>query len=184
MRRTLSWQPLARFISRAARIRARPEIIISTCSAVIAIAAVWVTVWQAQAMMRHDRLMVKPPITIWRVYEEEKPCLRLELRNYGLGPAFVDKIKVLGDTKAYSVETRAQWAPIMKDLGLSTSDYAAITGEMIVPSGGVLTILKFLTVPGNWQKKIDHLGLRVRYRSAYDEKYLAVLSPQPNLKRD
>jgi hypothetical protein len=168
--------PSKRFIGRIVGIRRRPELVVSISSIIIAVAALSVAVWQGQATIRHDRLMVKPHVTIWRAYESEKePCFRLELRNYGLGPAFIAKVRALVGDQAYSVDTMDQWGMVMQQIGMPDSGYAVITGEMIVPSGGILTILKIGSATGDWRKKIGRLGLKVRYRSAYDENYLAVL---------
>ena len=70
-------------------MRYKANTVTSVCAVIIAVAALFVAVWSEIAIRNHNRLMVRPHLTIWRLFQEGEPFFRLEVRNRGLGPAFI-----------------------------------------------------------------------------------------------
>lgn len=75
------------------------EAIIGVSSAIIALCALVLSIWQGVQMRRHNRLSFRPHLDAWRHADPEKGYYAVDLINNGLGPAIVKSFVVKVDGK-------------------------------------------------------------------------------------
>jgi hypothetical protein len=61
---------------------------------IIALCALGLTIWQAMLTRRHNRLSVKPYLTIWNDLDQEKHRYWIQLLNNGTGPALIKDFRI------------------------------------------------------------------------------------------
>lgn len=71
---------------------------IAICAGIVALASFFVAVNQANLARRHNRLSVRPLLTIYRREFNNQP-IEYILENRGLGPAIVNELSVWVDNK-------------------------------------------------------------------------------------
>jgi hypothetical protein len=65
--------------------------LIASCAIVVAVCALWATIWQAAIARRHIRLSVLPSLyaNVRFAHESDGIVFELKLRNNGIGPAII-----------------------------------------------------------------------------------------------
>ncbi len=93
---------------------------IAICAAFIALAALFLSVYEGCATRKHNRLMVAPRLTIYFHFNESSAGWRLS--SNGLGPAEVSWLSVSVDG-----EPKDSWTSVESSLGIKDD----VTGNMI-----------------------------------------------------
>lgn len=155
---------------------------IAIFSALIAMAALAATFWQAAIARAHNRLSVQPRID-WGTdrYPGRPVCLFIE--NAGLGPAVIEQFTLVFDGKQYvnppdlPPAVHDQIAELRGDV-----DWLMFSGPAPMASGTRFQLFKAtfdsadLTGHNEAVKFMDRLGFILEYSSMYGERFV--------LKRD
>lgn len=89
------------------------EAIAGLSSAVIALCALGLTIWQAHIARRHNMLSVTPHLTTWRNMDKANNKYEVQLLNNGIGPAFIRSFQIQVDGQPITGEG---YEPIEKAL--------------------------------------------------------------------
>jgi hypothetical protein len=108
---------------------------ISLASAVVATAALFISIWNAWATRRHNRLSVRPHLALSKKTSPNAPQLTIDIKNNGLGPAIMTSIRVFVDDIDQSLTRAAQWQDIVAKLRYSSWCQACYyANSLIAPS--------------------------------------------------
>ncbi len=153
---------------------------------IIAICALLLTVIQAYISRKHNRLSVKPSLTVSTYAEYDAPnryvCV-IELINAGLGPAIVDDYIIVYDGKEYYFTNHEEffsliYDDVFPDNCIYKDDYFYLFRYgSVIPAGESQEILEIsfhfkdddeLKVI---QEKIKKFSLKIKHHSIYDQKF-------------
>lgn len=154
------------------------EAIAGFSTAVIAMCALGLTLWQANIARHHNKLSVKPHLTTWGRTDYENHVYSVELLNNGIGPAFIESFEIFVDGKLITGERHE---PIEKALKIIFPHYKLKQECSFVAKGYSMSVnervclisLQFSgdTLPR--QEEFDHainrVKLLIHYKSIYDE---------------
>lgn len=155
------------------------EVITGTASAVIALCALALTLWQAVVTRSHNKLSVKPYLQTWSHTDEANNRYQIDLMNNGIGPAFIKSFAIQVDGQTISGEGTE---PMNKALKILFPQYSYHSHQAYVVSGYMmsekesrpLVIIEFF---GNQVPKLEvvnHATKRTRliidYESIYGDK--------------
>ncbi len=160
----MTWEAIARF-----------------SSAVIALCAVALTVWQACIARRHNKLSVRPHLTTWTHSDKTNHVYAVDLLNNGIGPAFIKDFKLLVDGHAVVGEG---YEPIEKALTILFPQYQYSSQQAFVGPGysmaanetRQLVVVQFrgtnLPKPEEVDHAIKRVCLLINYSSIYEESFV------------
>ena len=75
------------------------EMILGIFGTFIALCALGLSIWQAQATLRHNHVSVEPRLSIYFSNDAKKGKFGLYVTNNGLGPAYIDQFRLLVNGK-------------------------------------------------------------------------------------
>ena len=75
------------------------QTILGVASAIIALCAFAISVWQGVVSRKHNRMSVRPHLTTWRHSSASRGYYQVDLINNGIGPALIEKFSVKIDGK-------------------------------------------------------------------------------------
>jgi hypothetical protein len=155
---------------------------ISLASAVVATAALFISIWNAWATRRHNRLSVRPHLALSKKTSPNAPQLTIDIKNNGLGPAIMTSIRVFVDDIDQSLTRAAQWQDIVAKLrifGGMITGYAMLGAEALRP--GDTRLLVSINDPTKIhdvqtiQAETTRLRIVVEYSSMYGDKFKETL---------
>jgi hypothetical protein len=91
---------------------------IAIASAVIALFAFALTLWQGFIVRKHNQLSVKPVLDFRWVNNHKKGIL-CQLVNLGVGPAFLNKITYFVDDKEFHIKEKSDYKSLFQMLDLN-----------------------------------------------------------------
>jgi hypothetical protein len=156
------------------------EAIASFSSAIIALCALGLTLWQAYVSRQHNRLSVTPYLTTWSHNDTDQHRYSVEILNNGIGPALINNFQVFVDghqVKGDDLEL------IKKSLKLLFPQYQynaynsyLSEGYMMAPKESRnLVMIQFFGPNFPKPEEIEHSTKRVKilieYESIYREKF-------------
>ena len=149
-------------------------------SAIIALCAVVLTIWQANVQRRHNRLSVKPYLTTWS-HREDKG-LQIDVLNNGIGPALIKTFKVYVDSHEINGQDLEVVRKAVKVLFANYNHevpYNSFLSEGYMMSAKEVRCLVSINFLGpNYPavEEIAHAGKRVKvhieYESIYTERFV------------
>lgn len=157
------------------------EAVAGLSSAVIALCALGLTVWQAHMARRHNILSVTPHLTTWRHSDRTHNVFSVELLNNGIGPALIRSFQVQVDGHVMGGEG---YEPIEKALKIIFSQYQYSSYQSFVSRGYAMSPKEarpLVTIQFSGEKlpqpeEIEHATKRVRilieYSSMYGEPFV------------
>lgn len=159
-----------------------PETIIAVCSIIIAGAALCVTIIEARAARKHNRLSVRPHLEFTRILPVNPAGLKILISNTGLGPAFLRSLSVTMDGSEWDVSTSDGWLQLVKSMGFSQGTVTPVTIQDMqsIAAGDTVTLLDVeLRSPSapEFRAAACRLSMRIDYFSAYDEHSSSNLGP-------
>ena len=162
-----------------------PDTVTAVGSLCVAVIALIFTAYQSSLSRSHNRLSVRPNLTIYQ-YEENNDgeyCLSLVMANNGLGPAIVNEYEVFcnGISLGNSKDATALIAKIdekVEEFGLASSHERVVfhTGHS-VPVNETNHLIKISSSSYNkdmldvFDYFISEFTVRVVYESMYKEEY-------------
>ena len=124
-----------------------------------AVCALVATIWQAAISRKHNRLSVRPVLTLYR---QENDGV-ITVRNNGSGPAIIQSYQLYSGGKQVALDAMDGVLPTMSDLPELTPGVAIAVGESI-------NLVKSVTLlDGSHVKPLDDLKFRIVYQSIYGE---------------
>ena len=161
------------------------NIYISLGSVVIALCAFCLTVYQANATRRHNRLSVRPHLCE-KAYTDEHPLKGMtytyEVGNNGIGPARIKSFKIYWKGKLWPRPWGDDFTSLLNELLRNRLNYVFQSsfafGDESIRSGErqVLLRLFFPDLTRNDRDKIltimSELKLRIAYESFYGEEFI------------
>lgn len=157
------------------------EAIAGFSSAVIALCALGLTIWQAEIARRHNRLSVTPHLTTWAHSEQATGRHSIEILNNGIGPALIKSFSVEVDGQPIGGEGSE---PIEKALEILFPQYGYVSYQSYMARGYMmspkearsLVTIQFLGASLPREEEVNHVLKRARllidYESIYGDKYL------------
>jgi hypothetical protein len=158
--------------------------IVALSAAIIALAALIVTVWQGVVSRKHNRLSVTPH---FRIDYLENPHVshKYVLRNCGIGPGIITSFEILVDGKVFPEKGWSLYKGVLKLLDLdydSSTVWYPLEGDAL-SADEERTILEIhlddnsRTNEESALKAVPRLSLLIKYKSIYGKKY-TVKHPQ------
>lgn len=151
------------------------EMWISLASAVVALCALGVTIWQGHQNYRHNKMSVRPKLTASEDYQDDDKgrTISFELINAGFGPAIIKDFILVYDGKKVSNNNRKAFEDFLTQL---TKDQGVdlLSLYSFIPGSSLLTeeryeLFSFRHKHGQNVSFIDKLNLRVNYQSIYED---------------
>jgi hypothetical protein len=192
---------MEQFLGEVAAAQSTPALwkwIVTNAEALIALAAMVIAAGSLWLQMRHNKLSVRPHLTSDALTDAVAGTYTINLRNAGLGPAFITEFKVLKNGVSVSSTGDATPTNPYKELigeVSCTSQFSHIyPGSAILP-GATVPILavkleerssvpekRVLTVR-ELHKELEAYDLLVHYKSAYGTKddYDTAREPSENV---
>lgn len=149
--------------------------------AIIALAALFLAVWQGFLQRKHNRASVRPYIHFNRTVQSTKPQIEIAICNSGLGPAVITKMTVHVDDQKVENWHRRMWDDIISNIGIPVvwGGGSAIRGT-VLSSSQELSIMQYYTTNDDIhldldvyeiQKKLDRVKIEIEYESIYKDKF-------------
>lgn len=157
------------------------ETIAGLSSAVIALCALGLTVWQAKISRQHNRLSVTPHLTTWSHRDSANNRYSVELLNNGIGPALIESfhIQVAGQPIAgEGLES------IEKALKILFPQYQYVSAQSYVAKGYMMAekeVRNLVTItfqgekmpsPEEVENEIKRTRLLITYKSIYKDDFI------------
>ena len=150
-----------------------PELWVALASAVVAICALFVTVYEVRQIRKHNRLSVRPLLTTMQNYDVKgkRQTFSFELINAGFGPAIIKDFILLYDGKEVSKNNIKK----LEDFLLKkTRQFRDVKKVSFVPGSSLVAqerceIFYFTYELGQDISFLEKLDLRVNYQSIYKD---------------
>ena len=145
---------------------------------IIAICALFFTIWQAFIQRKHNKVTVKPHL--YQVNNRDKnnneARLQVMVTNNGLGPAFINKFQIYFN----GVECDDAEKAVKNAIGNITESYSFSTlgDESAMAQNETKSILSVAFQAQSWkeieevEKKLSQLDMVINYSSAYGDKFV------------
>lgn len=156
------------------------QVVTGISSAVIALCALGLSVWQGILARKHNRLSFRPHFTTWTHSNAEKGFYTVELINNGIGPAIIEEFTIKVDGRLVSggkaeilekalkivlpnLRYRSQLSYLGKDYSMAPKERCTVFA------------VEFLDQPLPSKEFVEHAmnrgDLDVSYKSFYDERF-------------
>jgi len=136
--------------------------------AMIAAAALCVSIWQCRATSRHARMSVRPRLDFR--WEETADRFSLQLCNSGLGPAIVTRLQVAVGTSPLAEASPTEWDNVAATFGFGSVQRRAVQTATTIAPSLCLPILTGVIQSGE-RKGVRGLTVRAAYESLFSEVY-------------
>lgn len=140
----------------------------------IALLALGVTLWQLSVQRKHNRMSVKPYLVFNRILLLESPQMTIELKNTGLGPAFIKDMTVYVDGVPFNKSIILPWKDILKQAGIITTNVMEMTlYKYAISAGNTEVIVQAETFKSQKveMKCIHRIDVKIQYESFYSESF-------------
>ncbi len=142
-------------------------------SGLIALLALFTTLYQSHLMRKHNRLSVKPHIAIHS--EEDDNIFTITIKNDGLGPATIESLNFYRNNAL--VPGTGEKLIIAAFEGLercNLTSLEAINTPFVLPVSHTIEMVKLefdITLDSMEDYLNENLHLKIEYRSIYDETF-------------
>ena len=134
---------------------------VAIASLVVALCAMVVTIWQGAIARKHNRLSVRPVLTLYR---REAVDGVIYVRNNGSGPAIVTSYELYFKDRRLSLDALDGIFPTVTDVPELTPGVAIAVGESV-------ELVKAVTfLEASHVRPMQDLRFRIVYKSIYGEK--------------
>jgi hypothetical protein len=158
-----------------------PDTIIAMASAIIALAAFVVAVWQGYLTRKHDRLSVTPHLRIDTSVGAAPICVTIS--NRGVGPAIIKSISISVDRQRFQGDEFDQIIAALRRLELANIKFTARLPHPpeLLAAGEVLDMLVFHESDASTLDRLNevlpHLAFHIAYENIYQEPFTLSSSP-------
>ena len=116
-------------------MKLKTEMLLSIVAVLVSVAALVTTWFESSASRKHDRLSVKPIVSIAFKVTGQKGQNGFFIANNGLGPAVIKKLMLYWDSKRIDQPDEKAWAYVFDKMGIDGScmKKALISGAVLKP---------------------------------------------------
>ena len=133
---------------------------VAISSLVIALCAMVATVWQAAIARRHNRLSVRPVLTLYRREIEGL----IYVRNNGSGPAIITSYELYSNGKRLPLDS-------LDGIFSTVTDVPELTPGVAIAVGESVELVKAVTfLEASHTQPMEDLRFRIVYESIYGER--------------
>ena len=133
---------------------------IAVASLVVAVCAMIATVWQAAIARKHNRLTVRPVLTLYRREAEGI----IHVRNNGSGPAIVISYELYSKGNRLSLDA-------LDGIFSTVTDVPELTPGVAIAVGESVELIKAVTyLEASHVEPLQDLRFRIVYESIYGER--------------
>ena len=130
---------------------------------VVALSAVFISVWQVKILQDHNKLSVKPLMDFHLVTNRKDSVLTVSISNRGIGPAIIQEISY-----TYQDSTYSEFYSVLMNAGVLDNVQAQVGygKNTVLSPDSEYTILKV-------KKETPRIGIAVKivYQSIYKEEF-------------
>ncbi|EKF9663293.1 hypothetical protein O1C66_003569 [Vibrio cholerae] len=157
------------------------EHVIAICTTVIAMSSMAVAIWQGSLSRRHNKLSVKPYISIlWDSTPGNN--VKVYMKNYGVGPAFIRSVRFKSGDKEFCSSSAKELKSFFDHIGLETTIPHILQFfdcfSAMSPSEET-SVLEFTDSNNSSEKRLKVISklrgveLLVEYSSTYEEVFIS-----------
>ena len=158
-------------------------VFIAGAAGLIALASLGVAIWHGLLMRRHDRLSVRPHLSLSSI-DARGEDYQLVLSNDGLGPATITRFRLFVDEKPVEFDRlrgpAEQWEQVLKVIKVGVPiSYFHISPRNAIRAGKSVAILE---IPGSAildkearavvSERLARLGVMFEYESVYGQGFV------------
>ncbi len=166
------------------------ELVVGVSSAVIALCALAISIWQGIQTRNHNKISFRPHLTTWSHNQSKQGVYAIDLMNNGLGPAIIKSFTIKVEGKIISGEGTDPIAKALKiifpNIGY-TAHYEYLGKDHAMPEkqNCHVVAIKFNTDPLPGSDFVEHAlnkaDLEINYESFYGEKFFfSTVNEKPN----
>ena len=152
--------------------------VIAICAVIVALASLYVAIQQTVLTRKHNRLSVRPFLSIYRKQFVGQP-IEYSIENRGLGPAIVKRFSILVDGKEVRASDGNNFYAAMDTLEIDRSGVGGhlFASDEVLKAGQEVVVLRFPksgeseAVHKELLGKLPRMKFRLEYESMYEEKY-------------
>ena len=162
---------------------------IAFSSAVVALCALGVSLWQGYLARRHAIISVTPHLDIF-VHTSQTDESFIEVRNGGIGPAFITSIEISLSDRKIDIRKSDDWAIISTEIQRSVPDFRfrQVTPHppAVLASNERIRLLSFESNHNSHElciavrEMLKIFTIRVSYASIYDIKFTTAYEGKSN----
>lgn len=159
------------------KISWNPELITSICAIFISLLTLIVFIYQTNIIRKEQSLSVLPYLTLGN-QGYGSPNYQLQLKNDGIGPAFIREVSILYEDETYEMDLPTflyEHMPAMDTI--SNILHSNIYSGQLIPAGRIIPILQVNNSQesayalSTLLKPLD-LELRIIYESVYEDSWI------------
>ena len=147
---------------------------IAICAGIIAICALFATLYQAYLSRVHNRLSVKPHLVATKVFFIGQPA-SISINNHGLGPAIITNLSLCYEDKVYQLNNDDSFKSFLDifnveaEMFIYDNDTAIGAGceYLLLKHKEPLTFEMHQSLARSW----DKVKVKGKYKSIYDIEY-------------
>ncbi len=151
-----------------------PEMWIAIASAIVAIFALAVTVWQGRQNYKHNKMSVLPKLSFMIPFEktEKGRIVSVDFTNAGVGPAIITDFILTYDGKEVSKNNYKTYVDFLKEKSFNVK----ILYTFFFFPGATISVDEYCEVfafqhkHGQDISSMKRLGLIIRYQSIYEDR--------------
>ena len=166
-------------------MNSRTDKILSLSAIIIAVASIFISVWQGIESRNHNRLAVRPALDI--VYSTVNKSFGFKVKNNGIGPAVLTKRTLLFKGKEIDWYNHKDLTAARESLqAMSGMNFSILRENSTIPVGEEYNLLLFSSDTLNGmtakEKIFDSIGFKLEYQSMYGEIFIIESSNYQSLK--
>jgi len=150
--------------------------IVSSSAILISLMTLFILVYQTKIIQQEQRMSVLPYLSLSN-YNTGTPNYKYVLKNDGIGPAFIEKVEITYDGKTYDSDLSIfleKNFPEMKDI--DSVFHSNISPGRLIPAGEAISIFEVHNSLSSSKRLYEllhrhNIGIKITYKSAYNEKW-------------
>ena len=154
----------------------KPETVISTCSLIVAVCAIFISTYQAYLSREHNRISTRPILQfdVDLTYDSLDNDIGLGFKNVGLGPAKIHKMDMLFGNKWINLLDKKKVSEFLESTGLGYW-YFSPGNRNDFMAGEQRELIKFInrnsddSLFTSIHDRLDTMILHLEYSTVYDE---------------
>lgn len=151
-------------LSKTEKLSHYAVVVIATLAVIVSIWQVRISERQLEIQREHNRLTVKPYLTISQTLSGEQSELELTIKNKGFGPAKINILELY-----YQGQTYDSWIPLLSKLGLTGNIRKVVdfSNNTLLSQGDSEVILRLVNYPN------EGIGVKakINFTSIYEEEF-------------
>lgn len=164
--------------------------IVGMVAFLVSIGTLFTFIYQTNIMRKHQKASVLPYLEIWNAQINNNYSLNLS--NNGIGPAFIDDIKIIFEDSIFHTDPQGFFSYLEEKcdtINHLSFMYSNIGKGRLIPAGKSIPMIKITDAPNGIKTLIEIFGnqkaiVEIRYKSIYDEVWAVqgIASPPKKIK--